>query len=109
MLSNISAFIWAVLSHWQSYLTGGVVTAVIGLIERFSNWKMPRKWYAILFVGVFLLVSFFLAWRDQYQIAQTVPGLEQKVKDQDQIIQGLKERPPQINMPPAIVNIPSVS
>src|SRR5271157_3313054 len=37
------------------------------------------------------------------------PGLEQKVKDQDQIIQGLKERPPQINMPPAIVNIPSVS
>jgi hypothetical protein len=69
VVSKILIFIWAVVSHWQSYVTG-VVTGIIFFIERVTNWKMPRSAFAAIFGGVFLLVSFFLAWKDQYEEAQ---------------------------------------
>jgi hypothetical protein len=108
MWSEIVEFIIAVISHWQAYVTGGAITGLVALVERLSGWTMPKRAYAVLYVGVFLLVSFFLAWRDQYHEAQKVPPLEQRTQDQEKRIADLKGAPPQlqVNVPPAIVNLP---
>lgn len=64
-LTDLFNFIITILTHWQAYLTGGVITGVIGLAERLSNYRLTRRAYVALFVITFLLVSFFSAWRDQ--------------------------------------------
>jgi hypothetical protein len=101
LFGDIGNFIVAVVSHWQSYVTGGVITGLIGVVERLSEWRMPKWAYASTFLGVFLLVSFFLAWREQYQEAQKLPALESQLQEKDKTIQQLKEKPPQVQ-----VNIP---
>src|ERR1039458_3688116 len=110
-MSEIITFLMAVLSHWQGYVTGGVVTGLIYTIERLTNWKMSRRMFAVLFLGVFLLVSFFLAWRDRYREALQVPVLKAQVEDREKTIKQLREAPAQVqvNVPPfpaPIVNIP---
>src|SRR5205085_6770209 len=65
--SDLITFIVAVISHWQAYATGGVVTMAVGLFERLSGKHLNKRTYAGLFVGVFLLVSFFMAWRDEHK------------------------------------------
>jgi hypothetical protein len=102
MWSDIIVFAIAVVSHWQGYVTGGAVTGLVALVERLSGWTMPKKVYAALYVGVFLLVSFFLAWREQYRAALTVPALQAQLQDRDNTIADLKQRPqqPVIVMPP---------
>ncbi|MBZ5503336.1 MAG: hypothetical protein LAN59_14080 [Acidobacteriia bacterium] len=101
MVSDIRVFLLAVILRWQSYVTGGVLTALVVLVERLFDWKMPKKTYAALFIVGCLLVSFFLAWRDQYREALRVPSLEQQIAN-------LKAKPPQIQVtvPTPIVNIP---
>jgi hypothetical protein len=108
MWSDIVTFIVAVVSHWQSYVTGGAVAGLIAVMERLSNWKMPKWAYATVFLGVFLLVSFFLTWREQYQIAQQVPTLQSQLRDRENQIQALRDKPAQVqvNVPPAIINFP---
>jgi hypothetical protein len=109
MLSEVIIFVVAVVSHWQSYVTGGAVAGIVIFVERVFDWKMPKWAFVAVFGGVFLLVSFFLAWRDQYHEAQKVPTLQQQVQGQERQIADLKAKPPQlqVNMPPAVVNIPS--
>jgi hypothetical protein len=109
MLSEILVFVWAVLSHWQSYVTGGAVTGIVYFIERVTDWKMPKWAFIVVFGGVFLLVSFFLAWQEQYHEALKVPALQQQVQDQARQITELKEKPAQVqvNVPAPIVNVPS--
>jgi len=103
-MSEVIKFLSAVLGHWQGYVTGGIVTGLIYTIERLTEWKMPRWMFAALSLGIFLLVSFFLAWRDQYREALQVPVLKTQVVDRDKQISDLKERPPQIqvSMPPVV-------
>ncbi len=108
MLSKVLIFVLAVVSHWQSYVTGGVVTGIVAFAERVFDWKMPKWAFIAVFGGVFLLVSFFLAWKDEYDQAQQVPVLNAQLQDEDKEIKELKEKPPQIqvNVPPSVVNIP---
>jgi hypothetical protein len=88
MLSDILAFIWAVLSHWQSYATGGVVTGLIGVVERLSGKQLPKKLYLSIFVVSFLLAAFFMAWRDEYsranQLSFTGGSQRQRIEDLSQ-------------------------
>jgi hypothetical protein len=108
MFSDILVFLVAVVSHWQSYVTGGSVTGLIAVVERLSDWKMPKWAYATTFLGVFLLVSFFLTWRDEHTEALKIPVLQAQLQDRDKQIKDLKEKPPQfeVNVPSTVVNIP---
>src|SRR5271157_5391479 len=106
---EIITFLVAVLSHWQGYVTGGVVTGLIYTIERLTEWKMSRRVFAAMSLGVFLLVSFFLARRGQYRDALQVPVLQAQLENRDKTIKERKEKPAQVqvNMPAPVVNIPS--
>jgi hypothetical protein len=106
MVSEIARFIWAVLSHWQAYATGGVVTGIVNVVERLSGKTLPKKAYALIFVIFFLLVAFFLAWHEQYEIALQVPILQSQLRAKEQA-----EKPQiQINVPPAqVVIVPQSS
>src|ERR1700734_968784 len=90
-MSEPSVFLIAVVSHWQSYITGGV-------FERLTDWRMSKKSYAVVFLGVFLFVSFYLTWREQYRIAATVPALQDDLQKRDQEIQRLKSNPPHVEV-----------
>lgn len=107
MLSDVGVFLVAVISHWQSYITGGAVTALIYIFERLTDWKMPKWAFAAVFLGVFLLVSFFLVWKEQYSLANQIPTLQAQLRDKDREIQNLKDKPSQVqvNVPAPIVNI----
>ncbi len=72
MVTDFFVFLWAVLSHWQAYATGGLITAIVGLFERLSKWHLNKRTYGGLFIGVFLFVAFFLAWRDQHMLTKTL-------------------------------------
>jgi hypothetical protein len=91
MLHDLARFVVAVVSHWQAYVTGGAVTGVVTLIERLTAWKLPKWAFAALFVGVFLLASFFLTWRDEYLRANTLQATLNQHPVQPQF---------QINIPP---------
>jgi hypothetical protein len=108
MFSELFMFLLAVVSHWQSYVTGGVLTAILVFVERLSNWKMPKWAFVTMFGGVFLLVSFFLSWRDQERLAQQVPGLQAQIQDQSKQILDLKTNPPhiEVNLPTPVVKVP---
>jgi hypothetical protein len=66
ILKDIGRFIWAVLSIWQAYMTGGIVIALLGLYERLTKKTISLRTF-IIGVIAFLLAAFFLAWRDQYR------------------------------------------
>jgi hypothetical protein len=63
---DLFIFLISYLSHWQSYATGGVLTGLIAVFERLSGKQLTKKVYAAIFVGIFSVAAFFLAWRDQY-------------------------------------------
>lgn len=66
IVSDFFLFLYSVLSYWQAYATGGLVTAIVGLFERFTEYRLTKKAYLSLFVVTFLLVAFFFAWRDEH-------------------------------------------
>ncbi|HKG78892.1 MAG TPA: hypothetical protein VKA78_05720, partial [Pyrinomonadaceae bacterium] len=66
-ISEISLFIYSTLSYWQALATGGIVTGVVGLIERLSGYHLTKRAYVGLFVGTFLLAAFFLGWREEHR------------------------------------------
>jgi len=84
------------------------VTGIVVFVERVFDWKMPKWAFVAVFGGVFLLVSFFLAWRDQYHEAQQVPVLRAQLQDKDKENKELKEKPAQVqvNLPEMVVNFP---
>jgi Na+/melibiose symporter-like transporter len=63
--SELFLFIYSTLSHWQALVSGGVITALIAVFERLSGYHLKKKTYMGLFVGVFLLVAFFMSWREE--------------------------------------------
>jgi hypothetical protein len=65
ILKDIGVFVWAVLGTWQAYMTGGIVIALLGVYERVTKKTISLRTF-IIGVFAFLLVAFFLAWRDQY-------------------------------------------
>lgn len=62
---DLLKFLAAVVTHWQAYATGGVVTAVVNAIERLTKLRLTKAAYIGLFIVTFLFVAFFLAWHDE--------------------------------------------
>jgi len=69
-LTDIRDCAVAVFSYWQSYVTGGGITALAVLYEKVADRTLPRWTYLVLFLVVFVLMSFFLAWRDEHRLAR---------------------------------------
>jgi hypothetical protein len=69
-MSDFWEFITAVFWHWQSWIggsgAGGAVVVCVAIYERLSGHVMGKRMYASIFIIVFLLGAFFVAWRDQY-------------------------------------------
>jgi hypothetical protein len=42
------------------------VTGIIGVTERLAGKQLPKRVYGAIFIVVFSLAAFFLAWRDEY-------------------------------------------
>jgi hypothetical protein len=84
IISDFFLFIYTTLSYWQAYATGGVVTGVVGLVERLTKWKLTKRVYLSLFVGVFLFVSFFMGWRDER---------EERLRQQAEVSKLLQNKP----------------
>jgi hypothetical protein len=71
-VGEIGLFLWAVIAHWQSYVTGGVVTAGVGIYERRSGKNIPWKLYATLFFLSAGIVAVFYAWHDEHHNTRVV-------------------------------------
>jgi hypothetical protein len=71
-VQEFGLFLWAVLAHWQSYVTGGIVTAGVGIYERRTGRTIPWRLYVSLFFVSAGLVAFFYAWHDEHINTQTV-------------------------------------
>lgn len=59
------AFLKAVVRHWVSLVTGGIVIALLWLWQGFGH-IIPRLVYGVVAVGAVLVAS-YRAWRDQYR------------------------------------------
>jgi hypothetical protein len=46
---------------------GCLVVIVIGLIERFAGWQMPKRWYAAVVLSGFFCGANFVAWSSAFQ------------------------------------------
>src|SRR5213080_1858943 len=64
LIKEIGQFLWAVLTIWQAYMTGGIVIALLGIYERLMQKTVSIRTF-LIGVLAFLLVALFLAWRDQ--------------------------------------------
>ena len=56
----------AVLTYWQAYVTAGLLVAIIAAIEHWGGLQIPRRAY-IAGAITFLVVSCFMAWRDEHR------------------------------------------
>jgi hypothetical protein len=65
LLNEIAKFILAALKHWQAYMTGGIIIAILSLYERAKKRSIPLR-LMISIATVFLMAAVFMAWRDQY-------------------------------------------
>lgn len=67
MQERISISLWTFMreaaSHWVALMSGGVVTVALGVFERLSGRNVPL-WTYLSVLAFFLLLSFYLAWRD---------------------------------------------
>jgi hypothetical protein len=60
---DIYTFFMSVITHWQAYVTGGAVVALVTLYERLSGNEISPRVVVYGFIA-FLVVAFFMAWRD---------------------------------------------
>ena len=61
-------WVLAIFHHWEAIVAFGVVPFVIDLLDRFWEWKMPKKWYAV-FVLLGLVAAMHMAWREEREKA----------------------------------------
>ncbi len=94
--SDIGRFLWAVVNNWAGYSTGGIIVAVVALWHLMKDRPVRRK-VGIGLAIVFLFLSFFKAWQDQYHRAN---DLQASLHTPPQTIQ---VNIPPINVPPAQV------
>jgi uncharacterized membrane protein YgcG len=65
MPGDLWTFLAAVVSQWQALVTGSLLTALLFVLER---WRpVSKRTILIVFVGVYLGIATFLAWRDERQ------------------------------------------
>jgi hypothetical protein len=70
------------------------LTGLIGLIERWREKNLSKRAYFLIFVGAFSLASFFMAWRDQFERAESLQAQVNHKQQQPTI---------QVNVPPPTV------
>src|SRR5713226_1809607 len=69
-LGEIGQFTWAVLMRWQALATGGIVTAILLVLERVFDMPLARRDFILVVIVCFFLAAFFLAWRDENRKVQ---------------------------------------
>jgi hypothetical protein len=65
-MSDVLEFAWAVVNNWAGYATGGLVVATFWLFFVWKDKQMPRT-LGFTLAGIFLLMAFFKAWKEQRQ------------------------------------------
>jgi len=65
-LSDFFSFLYVVLGYWQAFVTGGLLAAIVLLLERFSEYRVKKKPFFAFFILGAMLLAFFLAWRDEH-------------------------------------------
>jgi len=70
-IHDLASFIYALVAHWQAYVTGGIVTALICVIERKLKRNISWRRYAI-YMTISLFYAAFQAWQDEHRNMQTV-------------------------------------
>lgn len=65
ILNQIWMFFLAVLMHWQAYMTGGIIIAVMTAYGWLTKKEVSRR-TAIVAIIAFVIVAFFMSWRDEY-------------------------------------------
>jgi len=66
MQGELLMFLRAVVGYWGSFLTGGVVIAIIWLLEHYRGQPVP--WRVVAFVAVLAFAaSTFMAWREEHR------------------------------------------
>lgn len=76
-------FSTSVISHWQSLVTGGIVAALWLVTEKLAGWEPKRLHFFTVFVVAFLLVFFFLSWRDEHRTALLLDDRRQQQEKAD--------------------------
>jgi len=72
-IKNMNDFyLWLTLifGHWQNLLigagVGGVVVLILYKLELSQGWYIPKFWYALMFIFLFLLASSFWVWKYEH-------------------------------------------
>jgi len=66
MVVTFIAFLKAVLREYVVLLTGGTLTAVLGLIERHLGRSVSWSWYCVLLL-VFVVIACFRVWEKEHE------------------------------------------
>jgi hypothetical protein len=96
-MRDILAYLLALADHWIQLLTGGAITGLLGLYERWKQKPVSIWFYFKGVLTVFFLLASFLAWQEQFKRANS---LEQEVARQKQ------ELSTKSNIPAITVNVP---
>jgi hypothetical protein len=87
-MDELKLFGRAMLSHWLTLMSGGVIIVVLGIIERATGRNISWSIYIALICALIVIAS-FLAWQDKHR------ELIEKHGEVDALIQELaKEREP---------------
>ena len=73
---DLGRFLWAVITNWAAYATGGVIVALLWLWSTLRESPVSKK-VGIGVALVFLFFAFFNAWRQQY--VKTKVGLTMEI------------------------------
>ena len=81
-MDDFILWIQLLFSRWQYWVSGsgvgGLVIIILALGERFNVWAMPKKWYILIFIVLFMFSSSFMAWKDEHK---QVVALTKKIAD----------------------------
>lgn len=66
-MSDFAAFMYAVASHWVALMTG-IVSLAWALYERYKGRPRERLFWSV--AVIFLILAFFLAWKDEFKRAE---------------------------------------
>jgi len=66
MAAEIWKFVKAVVTHWGSWLTGGLIIAAVSMYEHFKGESLSWKFFAVVVAASFV-ASTFMAWREQHR------------------------------------------
>lgn len=80
-MSDFVTWICAIFGRWQVSASGGgiggAVIIILYILERLVGWTMPKIWYFLIFVVLFILSASFFVWKDEHQ---KVIALDQQLK-----------------------------